>query len=540
MMTFVRAFSQRVAAKVLVVAAVVFVVELSLSIYHSHQTLKRQAEDFVKNETSTLVDSYFDSLNKLMLSGGMDQRGELRQAYLARKNIVEARVIRGPAVVQQFGPGHAEEASVDELDRRALGGEEVLRIEDTPAGRRLTIVRPYRATQQTRGVNCLGCHSVPTDTVMGAVRITYDLAPLDADIRSTALANASIHIGFFSLGFALMIWLMLRIVSRPIQRLAATMSQVERESDLGLRAPVSSADEIGQAAAAFNAMLERFGGILSQVHATTDQLGEATQRLVVSATRSQDGAQRQLRDTEALAGAMHQMSESVQAVTRQIEETAAVARVADGQARDGALTATEAQAAIEAMNEQLKDAVRVIQRLDSDSREVSRVLGLIREIAEQTNLLALNAAIEAARAGEQGRGFAVVADEVRTLAGRTQSATGDIERIIGKVQQASREAVGVIQDAEGRSQGSVEHMKAAAMALSEIAAAVGRITAMTDQLAANAQAQNQAAVQIGERIEAIRAVARSAAQQVETVKGVGEDLQAVARQLQEGVARFRL
>ncbi|MFN3594164.1 MAG: methyl-accepting chemotaxis protein [Thiobacillaceae bacterium] len=540
MSTLLEAFSQRVAAKVLVVAAVVFVIELSLSLYHSHQTLKRQAEDFVKRETATLADNYFDSLNKLMLTGGMDRRGELRQSYLARENIVEARVIRGPAVSQQYGPGHAEEVVADALDRRALAGEEIQVIEDAPQGRRLILVRPYRASEHTRGVNCLGCHSVPKGTVMGAVRITYDLAPIDASIRASDLASAGIHIGLFSLGFGLMIWLMRRIVSRPIQRLAATMARVERESDLSLRAPVLSRDELGHAAAAFNAMLERFAGLLGQVHGTTSQLGQATQRLVDSAARSRDGAQRQLMDTEALASAMHRMSESVQTVTRQIEEVAAAAKAADSQAREGALTATEALGAIEAMSEQLKGAVQVIQRLDSDSREVSRVLGLIREIAEQTNLLALNAAIEAARAGEQGRGFAVVADEVRTLAGRTQSATGDIERIIGNVQQASHEAVGVIQDAEGRSQGSVEHMENTATALAEIAGAISRITAMTDQLATNAQVQRQAAAQIGERIDAINQVARSAAQQVEAVKGVGEDLQAVASQIEEGVARFRL
>lgn len=104
-----RALSQRVAAKVLVVAAVVFVIELSLSLMHSHRTLQQQAEDFVSREVTALSDSYFASLNELMLTGGMDQRAELRQTYLARANILEARVIRGPAVVQQYGPGLPEE-----------------------------------------------------------------------------------------------------------------------------------------------------------------------------------------------------------------------------------------------------------------------------------------------------------------------------------------------------------------------------------------------------------------------------------------------
>lgn len=535
-----RALSQRVAAKVLVVAAVVFVIELSLSLMHSHRTLQQQAEDFVSREVTALSDSYFASLNELMLTGGMDQRAELRQTYLARANILEARVIRGPAVVQQYGPGLPEEAAADALDQRALAGEEVRVIRATAEGRRLTLIRPYRASENTRGVNCLGCHQVPKDTVMGAIRITYDLAPVDAGIRATGLTNAAIHIGFFSLGFALMIWLMLRIVSRPIQHLAQTMARVERESDLNQRVPVHSQDEIGHAAAAFNAMLERVAMIIRQVRTSTELLAQATGRLGQSTARSQDAVSHQLADTEDLAAELHRMVDSVQEVADKIREAAAAAKSADGLAHAGALTATEALGAIDSMNDQLKGAATVIQRLDSDTREVGRVLSLIREIAEQTNLLALNAAIEAARAGEQGRGFAVVADEVRTLAGRTQSATGDIERIIGKVRQATQEAVAVIQDAGSRSQGSVEYVEKTAEALAEIAAAVGRITAMTDQVAANAQAQGQSAAEIGRRIDNISQLTREAAQEVQALKAVSDELQGIATRLEDGVDRFRL
>lgn len=535
-----KALSRRVAAKVLVVAAVVFVIQLGLSLLHSHQTLKRQAESFVTAETANLSDSYFDSLNKLMLTGAMDERGGLRQGYLAQENILEARVIRGAAVVQQYGPGLPDEAPADELDRRALAGEEVRVIQETAQGRRMTLIRPFRATEDTRGVNCMGCHTVAKDTVMGAVRITYDLAPVDTGIRATDLESALIHTGLFSLSFGLMIWLMLRLVSCPIRELTQTMGRVECESDLSLRLPVRSRDEIGQAAVAFNAMLERFASIIGQVRGSTGQLNKATRRLVSTAAQAHAGAVRQLEDTQALADVLHQMAGSAQDVAVKIGEVATAAKAADAQVRAGAGTAGEALSAIEAMSGELKDAVTVMQRLESDSREVGRVLGLIREIAEQTNLLALNAAIEAARAGEQGRGFAVVADEVRTLAGRTHNATGDIERIIGKVQQASQEAVAVIHDAEQRSQCSVQHVQQTASALTEIACAVGQITAMADQVTAAAQAQGKAAVSIGQRIDGISDVAREAADAALQVKAVGEEVQTIADGLQVGVGQFRL
>ncbi len=535
-----QSLTRTVASKVLIVAAVVFVIELSMSLVHSHLSLKGQAEAFVAEETGNLTNNYFDGLNKLMLTGGMDQRGELRNTYLAQKNILEARVVRGQAVVDQYGPGLPEEVPADELDRRALNGEEVEIIEETDAGRRLTVIRPFRATENTRGVNCMGCHGVPKDTVLGAVRVTYDLAPVDASIRREDLTSLVIHVGMFSMGFGLMIWLMLRIVSRPIDRLSETMARVERESDLTLRVPVTSQDEIGRAAEAFNAMQARFAAIIDQVSGAVARLTEVTRQLVATTAQSQGGVNKQLADTEQLAGVLHELAGTVRDVANKVEDVAGAARGADQRAKDGAVTATGAVGAIEAMSAQLKQAVEVIRRLDTDSRDVGRVLGLIREIAEQTNLLALNAAIEAARAGEQGRGFAVVADEVRTLAQRTQAATGDIDAIITKVQQAAHQAVGVVQAAEQQTQGSVAHVERTAAALAEISAAVAQITAMTGQVASNAQDQGKAAAGISTRVDHISAVAREAATCAVDVRRAGEELAAMAEELRAGVNQFRV
>ncbi len=532
--------SRHVAAKVLVVAAAVFIVELGLSLFHSHRALKQQAEAFVMEEVSRHADLYFDRLNKLMLTGGMEARGGLRREFLSSSNILEARVIRGPGVSGQYGPGRPEEAAADALDGRALAGEEVRIVQTGDGGRRLTLIRPYRASENTRGVNCLTCHQVASGTVLGAVRITYDLGPVDAGILATDLENAAIHGITFGLGFGLMIWLMLRFVSRPVKGLAATMAGAQAHSDLSLRIPTQSNDEIGQAALAFNAMLERFGTMLQQVRATAHDLAHAMQRLTQSAGESEAGARHQLESTEELVQVLYQMAASAQEVAARIQEAATAAKSADDLAHAGALTATEALGSIEVMSEQLRGAVQVIRRLDEDTREVSQVLGLIREIAEQTNLLALNAAIEAARAGEAGRGFAVVADEVRTLAGRTQAATRDIERILGKVREASQEAVGVIQEAEAQSAGGVEHVEKTAEALAEIAGAVGRINSMTDQVATHAREQGQSAARIGGRIEAIRKVAGQAARTAQEVRAVSEELKAQADGLQAGVDQFRL
>ncbi|TCS70008.1 methyl-accepting chemotaxis protein [Sulfuritortus calidifontis] len=533
-------FSRSVAAKVLGVVAAGFILQLAASLIYSHYSTRHLAEEFTADQTRIIADGYFDGLNKLMLTGGMAQRGELQKAMLEQKNIRAARVIRGDKVKEMYGPGLPEEAPVDQLDQRALKGEEVVVIEDTAGGRQLTMVRPVVASANTRGINCLQCHPNSDGQVMGAIRISYDLGPADATIGKMDLINSAINLIMFAGGFAIVIWLMRRFVNQPINRLADTMDRVQQTSDLRLRVAVTSQDEIGHAGRAFNAMLERFSGIIHQVGGATHNLGEVTHTLLDTSTRSQQGADQQLTNTEHLASVLQELAASVQDVAQSIQEAAGAAQAANSQAHDGALVATEAMGAIEAMAGTLEGAVGVIQRLDADSRNINQVLGLIREIAEQTNLLALNAAIEAARAGEQGRGFAVVADEVRTLAQRTQLATGEIEAIIVKLQGAADEAVEVIHQAESQSREGVEYVENTAEALGGIAGAVGQITQMTAQVAASAQAQSQAADDISTRIGDISEVARKASACARDVHGASEQLAQLAKQFRATVDQFKV
>jgi methyl-accepting chemotaxis protein len=533
-------FSRSVAAKVLGVVAAGFIVQLAASLVYSHYSTRHLAEEFTADQTRIIADGYFDGLNKLMLTGGMAQRGKLQKAMAEQKNIRAARVIRGDRVKEMYGPGLPEEAPADELDRRALKGEEAVLIEDTDRGRQLTMVRPIVSSANTRGINCLQCHPNSDGQVMGAIRISYDLGPADATIGKMDLINSAINLIMFGAAFAIVIWLMRRFVNQPINLLADTMDRVQQTSDLRLQVPVTSHDEIGHAGRAFNAMLERFSGIIHQVGGATHNLGEVTHTLLDTSTRSQQGADQQLTNTEHLASVLQELAASVQGVAQSIQEAAGAAQAANNQAHDGALVATEAMGAIEAMAGTLEGAVGVIQRLDADSRNINQVLGLIREIAEQTNLLALNAAIEAARAGEQGRGFAVVADEVRTLAQRTQSATGEIEAIIVKLQGAANEAVEVIHQAESQSKQGVEYVENTAEALGGIAGAVGQITQMTAQVAASAQAQSQAADDINARIGDISEVARKASGCARDVHGASERLATLAGEFRSTVDQFKV
>ncbi|MFZ5474638.1 MAG: methyl-accepting chemotaxis protein, partial [Pseudomonadota bacterium] len=372
-----------------------------------------------------------------------------------------------------------------------------------------------------------------------AIRISYDLKPTDATIGRMDLTSSVINLVMFGAAFAIVIWLMRRFVNQPINRLADTMDRVEQTSDLRLRVAVTSQDEIGHAGRAFNAMLDRFSSIIHQVSEASRNLGQVSGNLLGTCNVAERGADQQLANTEHLSHVLQDLARSVQGVAQSIQEAAAAAQGADTQAHEGALVATEAMGAIEAMADTLKGAVDVIQRLDADSRNINKVLGLIREIAEQTNLLALNAAIEAARAGEQGRGFAVVADEVRTLAQRTQAATGEIEAIIAKLQGAAGEAVAVIHAAESQTKQGVEFVENTAEALGGIAGSVAQITRMTSQVAASAQEQSRAAEEISGRIGEISEVARNASHCAHDVLGASERLTQLTAELHSAVDQFK-
>ncbi|MCB1922041.1 MAG: methyl-accepting chemotaxis protein, partial [Candidatus Competibacteraceae bacterium] len=204
---------------------------------------------------------------------------------------------------------------------------------------------------------------------------------------------------------------------------------------------------------------------------------------------STDRIRQQLAEAEQVATAMNEMTATVQDVAQTAASADAAASDADAKASEGRSVAVQALAATEDLVNEVQQAAAVIRKLESESESIGAVLDVIRGIAEQTNLLALNAAIEAARAGEQGRGFAVVADEVRTLAGRTQDSTQEIQRMIESLQQGTKGATQSMEKGQTKAQSTLDQVKSTEQTLSVISQAVARIKEMNAQIATAAEEQ---------------------------------------------------
>ncbi|MFC1685278.1 methyl-accepting chemotaxis protein [Pseudomonadota bacterium] len=294
------------------------------------------------------------------------------------------------------------------------------------------------------------------------------------------------------------------------------------DKDISHRCTLESHDLVGEIAESFNQMTDNLRTTLSELADSSGQLSSAVEHMTQIAEETDGCLRNQSSQTEQVATAINEMTATVQEVARNAEEAAVAATSAKDEASKGALVATEAIGGIDVLSNKVESVASMLEGLRADSDNVGGVLEVIRGIAEQTNLLALNAAIEAARAGEQGRGFAVVADEVRTLASRTQESTQEIQQIVENLQGKVTSAVDAMQSARDSAHQGSEQVENAAMSLAEIAGSVSTMQAMNTQIATAADQQravseeiNQSVIEINQGTEQSVAGAQQTAQESE-------------------------
>ena len=323
------------------------------------------------------------------------------------------------------------------------------------------------------------------------------------------LSSRSSAIFMLAAALALVVALVAYLYAGFFVSVRATVDQIYQaahkmaEGDMTVHVDVQSRDEMGDLSVEFNKMAENVHKLIQGVRETAQQVTSQSDQVEKIASKSSEDVSKQLLQTEQVATAMNEMTATVQEVARNSVGAADTAKLAHKEADDGKQLVTSTLDMIDQLSGEINKSVEVINRLVEDSNNISQVLDVIKSIAEQTNLLALNAAIEAARAGEHGRGFAVVADEVRTLAQKTQESTTEIESMISRLQSGVDNAVSTMGSSRDMASNTVEESNKVGEALNHIVSAVTDIMAMNQQIATAAEEQSNVANEIDRNIVSI-------------------------------------
>ncbi len=334
-------------------------------------------------------------------------------------------------------------------------------------------------------------------------------------------------------------WYLVRSMTRPIYMMRGVLEEMDR-GDLTHQVEYQSDDEIGKMAITLNKSIATQRQMVSTVASTVEQVAAAGEEMSAITTQTSQTIEKQRSQTEQVATAMNEMTATVQEVASNITQTASAANKANEQTNEGNRVVKQTIDEINRLETQVEDSAKTINEVKQHSEAINSVLDVIKGIAEQTNLLALNAAIEAARAGEQGRGFAVVADEVRTLAGRTQESTEEINEMIEKLQNGSSRAVEVMARSLEQTKLAVDYASQSGEALQTIAQAVNEINEMSTQIASAAEEQSSVSEEINRNIVSINDMSNQTAEGASQTSIASEELARMASDLQGLVAQFKV
>ena len=340
-----------------------------------------------------------------------------------------------------------------------------------------------------------------------------------------------IVIVYLYMGFSVSVRTTIEGFSRAARKVAS--------GDLTVRLEKYTYDEMGELTNEFNHMTEKMHQLIQVVSGTASDVDHQATRVNDTAISNSSAVTKQMEETSQISEAMHQMVETVQEVATSSQCVSDAANAAETEANNGKLVVDETLQAIDHLSTEITCSVDTINRVSKDSEDISNVMVEIRAIAEQTNLLALNAAIEAARAGEQGRGFAVVADEVRTLSQRTQKSTEEIESMIERLQKGVKEAVHSMQSSQSTTEVTVDQSRKVSDALVNIVASISSIVDLSHQIASAAEEQSAVATTIDNNVTLISDLGRETAENADDTLGASKELSSLTNSLQGLIDTFK-
>lgn len=330
-----------------------------------------------------------------------------------------------------------------------------------------------------------------------------------------------------------------RNVSAPVRHMRDTISRTQGEGDLALRLDVAPTSLLASAFTAYNGLITSLQGAITRILFTSTQVAQAAARLIVAAGETADGSERQIAVAREVAAGVAEVATGVNQASGRAEQTVRIAQAAHGDSVRGTAIVLDASAEIGRIAQSVEQSAQVVAALGERSKEISGIVNVIHAIADQTNLLALNAAIEAARAGEQGRGFAVVADEVRKLAERTTAATGEISTVIAAIQSETASAITAIKAGSVQATNGAELARKAAEALDSINASAQDTLDNVSAIAAAMSSHSLKAQAIAGNVDNIIGMAEQNARNARGTLDESAQLSNLATRLEDAVNSFK-
>ncbi|MEZ9040426.1 MULTISPECIES: methyl-accepting chemotaxis protein [unclassified Vibrio] len=401
-------------------------------------------------------------------------------------------------------------------------------------GEWLLAFAPVVAANQTWGV----LFEIPRDSVVADANKLDSIisTKLSEGIKTEVIAGTV----FIIFGLAIIAFASLSIV-KPIRQVVERLNDIASgEGDLTQRLEVKSQDEIGQLSKGFNLFLDKLQHTIKEVIHTTEQVASTTSQAKASASSTRESSESQFKEVDLVATAAEEMTQTAGLVVQNAEVAVDAACEANRSAQQGQQVIELSAGEMRKLVERMSSAVPIVEELAKNNGNITEILSVIEGISEQTNLLALNAAIEAARAGEQGRGFAVVADEVRNLASRTQSSVGEIRAVIDKVHAGTQDVVEAIQEGNILANDTALHVQKAVEDLGSIFTSIEAISDMNSQIVRAAEEQQSVSGEVNQSVVNIRDLSAKILEQAAASEQVGNEIDQLSQQQKKLVNQFKV
>ena len=487
-------------------------------------------------EQSTLIklrDTVLVSITSMMSGGDIKHNVS---AFIAQmKQTADLKIVRSPALDKDYGKGGDDEYARDAETREVIEkGVPKLILADGS----IRAIYPYIARANTLGKNCLECHQVAEGTVLGAVDIRVSLADSLARIRNFQYLFAALGL-LGTLFMTAFVYFLAAHICKPLEALTERVTSV-KNGDLSVRFDHRGTDEIGTLSSGMNEMVQAFRQLIGNISSSSNNIVAVVDRLSQESRKVSDGSEQEANQITQIVTANQQMAGTSAEIARNCLQAEERSKKANAMARSGVEVVENTMQVMNSIAARVTDSARTVTSLGSRSDQIGAIVGTIEDIADQTNLLALNAAIEAARAGEQGRGFAVVADEVRALAERTTGATKEIGNMIRKIQAETGDAVKSMEEGVLEVERGTQEAARSGEALGRILDEIGEVSSQIGQIATAAKQQSTTIQEINRNIQVVAEVVRSNKEVEKNVLDQVAELSSTAKGLRSSTTEFRM